>query len=150
MAFDPAVVAANEDVAGIDMDSALFRALLRLATSRRFGGRYARIAGPGPRALALARLRWHDDLGRRRREEVRVLIEDEDGRWTDDPVAVTAWLSAEARDGEASAHDATEAAESMRRARSALDGVLAAGSTGYLHPAEVELLATASRTSNAP
>jgi len=150
VAFDSAVVAANEDISSVDMTSDLFRALLRLATSDRFGKGHARVEALGVRAFVAARLRWNDDIGRRRREEVRVLAEGGDGRWTDDPVAVAAWLSTEAPDEDvtSSGPAVAAAATSMECAREALDAALEAGATRRRHPADLKILAAASRAIN--
>ncbi len=145
------LAARREEVEMLDMESPLFRLLVKKALHLSFQGRLAAAPGLAGSALVAAVLRWQDDRGRRMRQELAVCLVNEQGQAECNSEALGEWLLQPIDDAAAAAAhcawDVDAARQAAGRCLEAAGGHmnrrLVAACNEHLHPHARQLVAAA-------
>lgn len=137
--FEPGRTRAGEHA--LSWEHAVVKALARLVKKPEFGGDHAVIRGIPGDVLAVARLRWQDDQGRRQHEELVTLAFDNDEEEAPrvNPPIVADWLLRPAFDGEARL-DKAQRVSGVRRTEAELEHQMAVRCGRFLNPQQVTIL----------
>ncbi|HJW55296.1 MAG TPA: helicase-related protein [Burkholderiaceae bacterium] len=143
IAFERSMPGATASAEVIDINSPLFRLLLRKAKAISGGGLYAPIAGLNADAAIAFMLYWQTDAGNRMREEFAVALVSDNGSARLNPDELTHWMLQDQQSSRGVPE--RECAERLlSQAEAAADERLAKISSEGLHPEGVSLVACAS------
>jgi superfamily II DNA or RNA helicase len=141
--FDRALPSESAKVLLLDLDHALVRYLLGIATHYDFEGLTAAIAYEEGRYVMTGMLRWQDERGRRMRQEYVALAMDGAAGAITNPASFSAWLLSPASTGGGIEDDRRARDAVQDKADEAMDAALAARSNTSLHPENAEGLTAA-------